>query len=61
MKTRESSDIDLIVDFFKTPTYFGIIKLEKYPSNTFNIRVDSHTEEEMGSHILLYINEIKGL
>ena len=60
-RQNEDSDLDLIVDFFKTPTYFDIIELEDYLSNILNIKVDLLTEEGISPHILPYIEEVKVL
>ena len=60
-RQNEDSDLDLIVDFFKTPTYFDIVKLEDYLSNILNIKVDLLTEEGISPHILPYIEEVKVL
>ena len=60
-RQNEDSDLDLIVDFFKTPTYFDIVKLEDYLSNILNIKVDLLTEEGISPHILAYIEEVKVL
>ena len=58
---NENSDLDLIVDFFETPTYFDIVELEDYLSNILNIKVDLLTEEGISPHILPYIEEVKVL
>ena len=60
-RQNEDSDLDLIVDFFKTPTYFDIVKLEDYLSNILKIKVDLLTEEGISPHILPYIEEVKVL
>ncbi len=60
-RQKEDSDLDLIVDFFETPTYFDIVKLEDYLSGILNIKVDLLTEEGISPHILLYIEEVKVL
>ncbi len=56
-----NSDLDLIVDFSETPTYFDIIELEDYLSNIIGIKVDLLTKEGISPHILPYIEEIKVL
>ncbi len=58
---NKDSDLDLIVDFFETPTYFDIVELEDYLSNILKIKVDLLTEEGISPHILPYIEEVKVL
>ena len=60
-RQNENSDLDLIVDFSETPTYFDIIELEDYLSNIIGIKVDLLTKEGISPHILPYIEEIKVL
>ena len=58
---NKNSDLDLIVDFFETPTYFDIVKLENYLSDILNIKVDLLTKEGISPHILPYIEEVRVL
>jgi len=60
-RQREDSDLDLIVDFFETPTYFDIIELEEYLSSILDVKVDLLTEEGISPYILPYIEEIRML
>jgi len=60
-RQREDSDLDLIVDFFETPTYFDIIELEEYLSSILDVKVDLLTEEGISPYILPYIEEIRVL
>jgi predicted nucleotidyltransferase len=39
-KQRRKSDLDILVDFEKVPTFFGFIRLERFLSKELNIKVD---------------------
>nr|WP_280985301.1 nucleotidyltransferase family protein [Hippea maritima] len=60
-RQNENSDLDLIVDFFETPTYFDIIELEEYLSNILDIKVDLLTEKGISPYILPYIEDTRVL
>ncbi|MCX5831498.1 MAG: nucleotidyltransferase family protein [Deltaproteobacteria bacterium] len=55
-KQRRKSDLDILVDFEKVPTFFGFIRLERFLSKELNIKVDlvmkSALKPTIGEHIL---------
>jgi len=56
-KQKEKSDIDLIVDFKKTPTFIELIKIEEEISKLLDTKVDLLTEEGISPYIKPYIKE----
>jgi predicted nucleotidyltransferase len=57
-KQKEKSDIDLIVDFKKTPTFIELIKIEEEISKLLDTKVDLLTEEGISPYIKPYIKEV---
>jgi predicted nucleotidyltransferase len=57
-KQKEKSDIDLIVDFKKTPTFIELIKIEEEISKLLDTKVDLLTEEDISPYIKPYIKEV---
>lgn len=55
-KQRRKSDLDILVDFEKVPTFFGFIRLESFLSQELNIKVDlvmkSSLKPTIGKQIL---------
>jgi hypothetical protein len=39
-KQKRKSDLDILIDFEKVPTFFAFIRLERYLSKELNIKVD---------------------
>ena len=37
---RERSDVDILVDFYGTPTFFEFVELENYLSEVLGVKVD---------------------
>lgn len=54
----EKSDIDLIVEFGKTPTLIELIHIEEELSKLLNTKVDLLTEEGISSYVKPYIREV---
>jgi len=56
------SDLDILVEFSKTPTLFQFINLENYLSDTLGIKVDLVMKDSLkpniGKHIL---NEVRAV
>lgn len=61
-KQKECSDIDILVEFFETPSLFQFIRLENYLSEILEIKVDLVMKEalkpNLGKHILKDIIEV---
>jgi len=57
-KQKEKSDVDLIVDFKKTPTFIELIKIEEEISKLLDTKVDLLTEEGISPYIKPYIKEV---
>lgn len=59
---KECSDIDILVEFFETPSLFQFIRLENYLSEILEIKVDLVMKEalkpNLGKHILKDIIEV---
>ncbi len=53
---KKSSDIDILVEFKKTPDFFEFLKLEEYLGSILGIKVDLVTKDALkpyiGKHIL---------
>lgn len=54
----EKSDIDLIVEFGKTPTLIEVIHIEEELSKLLNTKIDLLTEEGISSYVKPYIREV---
>jgi len=57
-RQKEKSDVDLIVDFKKTPTFIELIKIEEEISKLLDTKVDLLTEEGISPYIKPYIKEV---
>ena len=57
-KQKEKSDVDLIVDFKKTPTFIELIKIEEEISKLLDTKVDLLTEEGISPYIKPFIKEV---
>jgi len=57
-KQKGKSDVDLIVDFKKTPTFIEVIKIEEEISKLLDTKVDLLTEEGISPYIKPYIKEV---
>jgi len=55
---RETSDIDLIVDFEETPTLIELLRVEEEIERILGIKVDLLTEESISPFIKPYIKEV---
>jgi uncharacterized protein len=59
---KQESDLDVLVEFSKTPTLFKFINLENYLSDSLGIKVDLVMKDALkpniGKHIL---NEVKAV
>lgn len=59
---KECSDIDILVEFFETPSLFQFIRLENYLSKILEIKVDLVMKEalkpNLGKHILKDLIEV---
>ncbi len=53
---RKRSDLDLLVEFHRVPSFFEFVRLERYLSELLNIKVDlvmkSALKPAIGRHIL---------
>jgi predicted nucleotidyltransferase len=53
---KEYSDIDILVDFFETPSFFQFIRLENHLTNLLKTKVDLVMKDalrpNLGKHIL---------
>ena len=50
-KSNSKSDLDLLVNFSKTPTLFEFINLENYLARLLNIKVDLVSQKALKPHI----------
>lgn len=55
---KETSDIDLIVDFGETPTFIELVKIEEELEKVLGVKVDLLTEESISTFIKPYIREV---
>jgi len=55
---KESSDIDLIVDFEEAPTFIEFIRLQEELEKLLGVKVDLLTEESISPFIKPYIKEV---
>jgi len=55
---KESSDIDIIVDFEETPTFIEFIKIQEELERLLGVKVDLLTEESISPFIKPYIKEV---
>jgi hypothetical protein len=56
------SDLDILVEFSKTPTLFQFINLENYLSDTLGIKVDLIMKDSLKPNIGKYIlNEVRAV
>lgn len=56
------SDLDILVEFSKTPTLFQFINLENYLSDNLGIKVDLVMKDSLKSNIGKYIlNEVRAV
>jgi len=55
---RETSDIDIIVDFEETPTLIEFLRVEEEIERILGIKVDLLTEESISPFIKPYIKEV---
>ena len=55
---RETSDIDIIVDFEETPTLIELLRVEEEIERILGIKVDLLTEESISPFIKPYIKEV---
>jgi len=55
---RETSDIDIIVDFEEIPTFIEFLKVEEEIERILGIKVDLLTEESISPFIKPYIKEV---
>lgn len=55
---KETSDIDLIVDFEETPTFIELVKIEEELEKVLGVKVDLLTEESISPFIKPYIREV---
>ena len=55
---KETSDIDIIVDFEETPTLIELLRLEEEIERILGIKVDLLTEEGISPFIKPYIKEV---
>ncbi len=54
---NEKSDIDLIVEFWKVPTYFKLVELEEYLSKLLKRKVDLLTPESLSPYVRPYVEK----
>ncbi len=57
-RQKETSDIDLIVEFEKIPTFIELIRIEEEISKLLDIKVDLLTEEGISPYVKPYIKEV---
>ena len=55
---KETSDIDLIVDFEEVPTFIELMKIQEELEKLLAVKVDLLTEESISPFIKPYIKEI---
>ena len=55
---RETSDIDIIVDFEETPTLIELLRVEEEIERILGIKVDLLTEDSISPFIKPYIKEV---
>jgi len=55
---KETSDMDLIVDFEETPTLIELLRLEEEIEKILGIKVDLLTEECISPFIKPYVKEV---
>jgi len=48
---RKGSDIDILVEFRRTPDFFEFLRLEEYIKNLLGARVDLVTKEALNPYI----------
>lgn len=52
---KEDSDVDILVDFVKTPSFFELFDIENTISKELNKKVDLVTLNSLSKHIKPYI------
>ncbi len=60
-KQRETSDVDLIVVFEKTPSLIELIRIEEELGEMLGVKVDLLTDEAISPFIKPYIREVEVL
>ena len=55
---KESSDIDIIVDFSPSPTFIEFMRIQEELEEILGVKVDLLTEESISPFIKPYINEV---
>ncbi len=55
---KESSDIDMIVDFEEIPTFVELMKIQEELDRLLDVKVDLLTEESISPFIKPYIKEV---
>ena len=58
-KQTETSDIDLIVEFYEVPTLIELVRIEEELTELLGVKVDLLTEESISPFIRPYIKEIE--
>lgn len=56
-KQKDSSDVDIIVDFEEIPTFVEFVRLQEELDRLLNMKVDLLTEESISPFIKPYIKE----
>ena len=57
-RQKKTSDIDLIVEFKKVPTFIELIKIEEEISKLLDTKVDLLTEEGISPYLKPYIKKV---
>jgi predicted nucleotidyltransferase len=57
-KQKETSDIDLIVDFEDYPTFIEFLRIQEELENLLGVKVDLLTEESISPFVKPFIKEI---
>ena len=55
---REGSDIDIIVEFERTPGLIKFVQLKEYLGDILGMEVDLQTEKSISPYIKPYIEEV---
>ncbi len=58
-KQTETSDIDLIVEFYEVPTLIELVRIEEELTELLGVKVDLLTKESISPFISPYIKEIE--
>ncbi|HDM71042.1 MAG: nucleotidyltransferase family protein [Thermotogae bacterium] len=58
-KQTETSDIDLIVEFYEVPTLIELVRIEEELTELLGVKVDLLTKESISPFIRPYIKEIE--